>query len=53
MFIWDKPGSKATKADELWIEIYNSRDKITQEFPFLKNIQQKVEQKWPMQVWLF
>ena len=53
MFIWEKPGSKATKAEELWIQIYNSREKITQEFPFLKDIQPKVEQKWPMQVWLF
>ena len=53
MFIWEKPGNKATKAEELWIKIYNSRDKIIQEFPFLKDIQPKVEQKWPMQVWLF
>jgi len=54
MFIWEKPGSKATKAEELWIQIYNSRDQIIQEFPFLKDIKPKVEQqKWPVQVWLF
>ena len=53
IFIWEKPGSKATKAEELWIPIYNSRDKITQEYPFLKDLKPQVEQKWPMQVWLF
>ena len=53
MFIWEKPGSKAAKAEELWIKIYNSRDKIIEEFSFIKNIQPKVEQKWPMQIWLF
>ena len=53
MFIGEKTGSKATKAEELWIPIYNSRDKITQEFPFLKDLKPQVEQKWPMQVWLF
>ena len=53
MFIWEKPGSKATKAEELWIPIYNSREKITQEFSFLKDLKPQIEQKWPMQVWLF
>jgi len=53
IFIWEKPGSKATKAEELWIQIYNSRDKIIQEYPFLKDLKPQVEQKWPMQVWLF
>ena len=39
MLIWEKAGSKKTKAEELWITIYEGRETIVQQFPFLKDIQ--------------
>lgn len=38
MLIGDKAGSKKAKAQELWIKIYEWRDIIVKQFPFLKNI---------------
>ena len=38
MLIGDKAGSKKTKAQELWITIYEWREIITKQFPFLKTI---------------
>ena len=38
MLIGDKAGNKKTKAEELWITIYEWRDTITKKFPFLKSI---------------
>ena len=38
MLIGDKAGSKKTKAQELWITIYEWRENIVAQFPFLKNI---------------
>lgn len=38
MLIGEKAGSKKTKAQELWIAIYEWRGNITKKFPFLKNI---------------
>lgn len=38
MLIGEKAGSKKTKAEELWITIYEWRETITQQFPFLKSI---------------
>jgi hypothetical protein len=39
MLIGEKAGSKKAKAEELWVTIYEWRETITQQFPFLKNIQ--------------
>jgi len=39
ILIGDKAGSKKTKAQDLWITIYEGRETITQQFPFLKGIQ--------------
>ena len=39
MLIGDKAGSKKTKAEELWITIYEWREIIIQQFSFLKDIQ--------------
>jgi NAD-dependent DNA ligase len=38
MLIGDKAGSKKTKAQELWITIYEWWDTIVQQFPFLKDM---------------
>ncbi len=38
MLIGDKAGSKKTKAEELWITIYEWRNNIIKQFPFLKDI---------------
>ena len=38
MLIGDKAGSKKTKAQELWITIYEWRENIVQQFSFLKKI---------------
>lgn len=38
MLIGEKAGSKKIKAQELWITIYEWRDAIIKQFPFLKNI---------------
>ena len=38
MLIGDKAGSKKTKAEELWITIYEWWDTITKQFPFIKKI---------------
>ena len=40
MFIWEKPGGKAQKAKNLWIKIFEWRENIITEFPFLKNIKE-------------
>ena len=39
MLIGNKAGSKKAKAEELWITIYEWRNTITKQFPFLKDIQ--------------
>jgi DNA ligase (NAD+) len=41
MLIGEKAGSKKTKAQELWITLYEWRDNITKQFSFLKNIPNK------------
>lgn len=41
MLIGDKAGSKKTKAQELWITIYEWRENIIKEFPFIKTIPSK------------
>ena len=38
MLIGDKAGSKKVKAQDLWITIYEWRESIIKQFPFLKNI---------------
>lgn len=38
MLIGEKAGSKKAKAEELWLKMYEGRDTITKQFPFLKNI---------------
>jgi DNA ligase (NAD+) len=38
MLIGDKAGSKKTKAQELWITIYEWRETIVNQFPFLKKV---------------
>lgn len=38
MLIGEKAGSKKVKAQELWITIYEWRETIVRQFPFLKNI---------------
>ena len=38
ILIGDKAGSKKTKAQELWIKIYEWRETMIKEFPFLKTI---------------
>ena len=38
MLIGDKAGSKKTKAEELWITIYEWRENIVKQFPFLSNV---------------
>jgi hypothetical protein len=54
MLIWSKPGSKLTKAKELWIEITKWRENILNQFPFLSDIKiEKPKQKWPAQIGLF
>lgn len=44
MLIGDKAGSKKTKAQELWITIYEWREGIIKQFPFLKNSSKKSTQ---------
>ena len=43
LLCWEKAWSKKEKAETLWIQIYDSWDKIIEIFPFLGNI--KVEEK--------
>lgn len=38
ILIGEKASSKKTKAQELWIVLYEGRETIIQQFPFLKNI---------------
>lgn len=55
----EKAWSKREKAEELWIKIYDSRNKITETFPFLWNlkIEEKKNENWnnnqPSQMSLF
>lgn len=39
MLIGEKAGSKKEKAQELGLKIYEGREHITKQFPFLKNNQ--------------
>ena len=43
LLCWEKAWSKKEKAEELWIKIYDSREEIVKNFPFLWNL--KVEEK--------
>ncbi len=45
MLIGEKAGSKKTKAQELWIQIYEWWDTIIKQFPFLKNIASEAKNK--------
>ena len=38
ILIGDKASSKKAKAEDMWITLYEWREHITQQFPFLKNI---------------
>ena len=38
ILIGDKASSKKAKAEDIWITLYEWREHITQQFPFLKNI---------------
>jgi len=54
ILIWSKPWSKLSKAEEFWIKIITSWDKITKKFPFLLEIQiNKTKNSGPEQLWLF
>ena len=44
ILIGEKAGSKKAKAQELWIVMYEWRDTIIQQFPFLKNNSKKATQ---------
>ena len=45
MLIGDKAWSKKTKAEELWITIYEWRETIVKKFPFLKTISKEINNK--------
>ena len=53
MLIGAKPGSKAQKAEDLWIQIISNRDEITKIFPSLLELKSKNDNPWPVQIWLF
>lgn len=53
MLIWENAGSKLNKAEELGLEILNSRPQITNSFPFLLETQDKKIKNWPAQLGLF
>lgn len=42
MLIGEKAGSKKTKAQDLWIQIYEWRETIVKQFPFLKSIANEI-----------
>lgn len=44
MLIGEKAGSKKIKAQELWIIIYEGRENIVKQFPFLQNSSKKTTQ---------
>jgi NAD-dependent DNA ligase len=43
MLIGEKAGSKKIKAQELWITLYEWRETICKQFPFLKNIDNNIQ----------
>jgi hypothetical protein len=49
MLIGEKAGSKKTKAQDLWIIIYEGRDTITKQFPFTKSIPSQKKNKSTVQ----
>lgn len=54
MLVWDKPGSKLTKAEEMGVEIIKWWDNILKKFNFLKDMKKEEKKpKWPEQMWLF
>ncbi|MCK9466946.1 MAG: NAD-dependent DNA ligase LigA [Candidatus Absconditabacterales bacterium] len=53
MLIGSKPGNKLAKAEELELEIINSREEITKKFPFLLEIKIEKTKSGPEQVGLF